>query len=80
MARKKKLRFWFHFNKPASRREGRNVLTLHWRGTCHRVHAIRCIAPTETHDRATQPTCIVRGWADDVSIIDSGHDTHAFIS
>jgi hypothetical protein len=76
----KKLRFWFHFNKPASKREGRNVLTLHWRGTCHRVHSIRCKTPTETHDRPTQPTCIVRGWAEDVTISELDGASYAYIS
>jgi len=63
-----KRRFFFHFNKPESKKQNRNVLTVHWRGSCIPVNAIDCQVSTETHDRKTQPTCIVRGWANDVEI------------
>ena len=63
-------RFWFHYNKPASRKEGINVLTLHWRGACCKVHAIRCAVATESHNRNSQPHCIIRGFANNVEIVE----------
>jgi len=74
------MRFWFHYNKPASRREERNVLTLHWKGTCHRVHSVKCLVPVESHNRKTQPKCIMRGFAENVSIVDINGNTEASIT
>ncbi|MEL0118496.1 MAG: hypothetical protein VXB01_06105 [Opitutae bacterium] len=76
----KKFRFYFHYNKPASRREGRAVLTLHYKGTCHRCHSISCIVPTETHERARQPQIVVRGWANHIFLDDSEELVDAHIS
>lgn len=53
--------FWFHFNKPASRQQGRNVLSVHWRKQCFIVHSIDCHVRSQTHDRKTQPRCVMRG-------------------
>tara|TARA_R100000808_G_scaffold142_2_gene1031 strand:+ start:3198 stop:3449 length:252 start_codon:yes stop_codon:yes gene_type:complete len=79
--KKKKLRFYFHYNKPASRREGRPVLTFHYRGTCHRTHSISCMVPTETHERPSQPQVVVRGWANHVYLDDTdGEAVHVHIS
>lgn len=61
-------RFWFHYNKPESVKQGRNVLTVHWEDTCHMVNAIKCEVPIETHDRKAQPRCTLRGWAGIVHI------------
>ena len=61
-------RFFFHYNKPESVRQGRNVLTVHWKGTCHLVNSISCDVPTETHHQKRQPRCVIRGWATSISI------------
>lgn len=53
--------FWFHYNKPASARAGRPVLTVHYRGACHLVNDIECNVPTRTRTRKTQPRCVVTG-------------------
>ena len=63
-----KRRVFFHYNKPESRRQDQNVLTVHWKGECIPVNSIVCQVPTETHDRNSQPRCVVRGWAETVSI------------
>lgn len=59
----KKRRFFFHYNKPASVAQGRNVLTVHWRGACHLVHHIQCYVPIETKARKSQPRCVMQGIA-----------------
>ena len=57
----KKYSFWFHYNKPASRAAGRNVLTIHYRGVCHLVNNIVCNVPVSSRDRARQPRCVLSG-------------------
>ena len=66
-------RFFFHYNKPESKRQGVNVLTLHWKGKCHLVNDIVCYAPTETHKQKRQPHCVVRGWAAEVEFSGLGN-------
>ena len=53
--------FWFHYNKPESRKQGRNVLTVHYAGQCHLVHDIACSVPVSTRHRKTQPHCVIAG-------------------
>jgi len=66
-------RFLFHYNKPESKRQGRNVLTLHWQGKCHLVNNITCHVPTETHNQKRQPHCVIRGWAAEVEFRGLGY-------
>lgn len=66
-------RFFYHYNKPESKRQGCNVLTLHWKGKCHLVNDIVCYAPTETHKQKRQPHCVVRGWAAEVEFRGLGY-------
>ena len=54
-------RFWFHYNKPASRKQGRPVMTVHSQGICHMVHHIECKVPVETRIRKTQPHVVLAG-------------------
>ena len=65
----KKKRFWYHYNKPASKNAGRNVITVHWEGRCYPVNKVICNVPTESHDQKRQPYCIIRGWCMDVNFI-----------
>jgi hypothetical protein len=58
----------FHYHKAASRRAGRNVLSVHWKGKCHLVHHILCAVKLETHHQKKQPHCILRGFARQVLI------------
>ena len=64
----KKRRFWFHYNKPESKKQGRTVLTVHWKGSCVQVNSIKCRVQTETHEKKSQPHCVVRGWAHNVQV------------
>lgn len=61
--------FWFHYNKPASRAQGCNVLTIHWEGACHLANAVSIHVPhIESHTRKSQPHCVIRGKATSVDI------------
>ena len=70
----KKYSFFFHYNKPASLAAGRNKLTVHWRGECHLVDAIKCDAAIQSVHRKTQPRCILKGIALSVNLINEGRD------
>ena len=78
MANKKK-RFWYHYNKPESKKQGRNVITVHWRDACHPVNKILCNVPTESHNQKRQPYCVIRGWCDDIIFVESNGVTTAAI-
>lgn len=53
--------FWFHYNKPESRKQGRNVLTVHYDGKCHLVHDLDIRVPIKTRHRKMQPRCVLVG-------------------
>ncbi len=73
-------RFFFHYNKPESRKQGRNVITLHWNDTCHLIHKIVSDTGFESHDQKRQPRCIMRGWANNVYFTRRGDKTIAHVS
>ena len=56
MTKSKKRRFWYHYNKPESKKQGRNVITVHWKDTCYPVNKVICNVPTESHDQKLSPT------------------------
>ena len=62
------MKFWFHYNKPASRAQQRNVLTVHYRGACHLATGIECRVPITTRDRTRQPRCVMAGEAGAIEI------------
>jgi len=53
--------FWFHYNKPESKRIGHPVLTLHYEGKCHYVRSLSIDVPTYTRERSAQPHIVVAG-------------------
>jgi len=56
-------RFWFHYNKPMSRKMDMAVWTVHWKDKCYQVLNIKCNTEAETYGRSSQPHAIVRGKA-----------------
>lgn len=54
-------RFWFHFNKPESKRLGRPRMSVHVRGKCHTVDHISCRVPVLTRHRKSQPYVVMAG-------------------
>lgn len=53
--------FWFHYNKPASKKEGKPKITVHYAGKCHLVDNIVCDVPTFGHLRNEQPHFVIKG-------------------
>lgn len=58
--------FFFHYNKQASQKAGRAVLTLHFKGKCYPVNEIKCNVPVETRERKIQPRLVVHGRANEI--------------
>lgn len=63
-------KFWFHYNKPESRKLGKNVLTIHFNNVCHFVTGLICNVPIATHNRKAQPRCVMTGSANNIIIND----------
>jgi len=60
-------RFFFHYYKAESVKQGRNVLTMHWEKVCHIVHHVKTHGvDIETHAQKRQPRCIMRGFAKEI--------------
>jgi hypothetical protein len=73
-------RFWFHFNKPASRKAGHPVMTVHTGGKCLLVRAIVCKGPTCTRERPTQPRMVIAGQGNVVVTEDAAGNRTATIT
>ena len=73
-------RFFFHYNKPESRRQGRNVLTVHWKNSCIPVNHLKIDVPIESHTQKSQPHCVMRGFAKSVEILEENNEKTAFIA
>ena len=72
-------RFFFHYNKPESRKQGRNVLTVHWQNVCIPVNHLKVNVPIESHTQKHQPHCVMRGFANSVEIIEKNNEMTARI-
>lgn len=64
----KKYSFFFHYNKIASRKAGRNKLSIHYKGKCYLVDGIECNVPVFSKDNKRQPHCVMKGSAKDIII------------
>lgn len=64
------MRFWFHYNKPASRRAGKPVISLHFQRKCHLVGNVECRVPLAGRIRKTQPAFVMAGLAKSIRIED----------
>lgn len=60
--------FWFHYNKPASKKAGKPQLSLHYNKTCYIVDSLNINVRTESYNRTKQPHCIIRGTCKQVLI------------
>ena len=61
MAIEKPRVFWFHYNKPESKKQNKNILTIHYKKQCHLVNDIECFVPIKVKHRNSQPYCVIHG-------------------
>lgn len=66
----KKYSFYFHYNKPATLKSGKIVMSIHYRGACHLVNSIKCNVPTWTRFQTKSPKATMAGKAFSVEIVD----------
>ncbi len=71
--------FYYHYNKPASRKAGRAVLTLHYNKTCHLINGLSCYVSTYTEERKKQPRLVIKGHAHDIDFNFGGDTVTAVI-
>ena len=53
--------FWFHYNKPQSRKNGKPILTVHYKGQCIFVEDLIINVPTHLRIRKQQPHAVISG-------------------
>jgi len=53
--------FFFHYNKPASLKTGKQQISVHYNKTCYIVDNIKCLVPTEGKLRKIQPRFVMSG-------------------
>jgi len=61
-------RFFFHYNKPASKQEGKPVISVHFNKTCHLVNNVVCECDTEGKINKRQPFFVMQGKAQKIEI------------
>lgn len=73
MARKKQYRFFYHLNKPETKKRGEIVWTVHWKNQCLWANHIVCNCKTWTREQTKrQPYAVVVGDAETVEIDSEG--------
>ena len=60
--------FYYHYNKPASKKCGYDILTVHFNNTCMLVRDVDISVGTKSRHRKTQPYCVIAGKAASVTI------------
>lgn len=61
-------RFYFHYNKPYSKRYKKHKWSVHYNDTCFIVDEIQCDRPCQSKLNKRQPVCVMRGFANNVLI------------
>lgn len=67
----KKYSFFYHYNKPASLKAGRNQLTVHYQNMCLLVDGVDVRVPCKSKNRKKQPRCVLVGKCTSI-IIENG--------
>jgi hypothetical protein len=62
------MKFFFHYNKPASKKAGKPRITVHLQGKCHLVENLDVHVPTYGRIRKTQPFFVMAGDANEWEI------------
>lgn len=63
--------FFFHYNKPASKKANKPVISLHFQKQCYLVDNIIVNVPTKGKIRKTQPFFVITGKAKQIEIKDN---------
>jgi hypothetical protein len=63
--------FFFHYNKPESKKQKQPIISLHYNKTCYLVHNVVVNVPTHGRIRSTQPFFVMAGKAQNITIKDN---------
>jgi hypothetical protein len=63
--------FWFHYNKPASIKNGKPQISCHYNRTCFIVDNIDIGVPTKGELRKIQPYFVIKGKCTSFEIVDN---------
>jgi uncharacterized cupin superfamily protein len=66
------MKFWLHYNKPASLSAGENRLSIHFNDTCHIIKGVDCHVRITSRNRKRQPRCVMAGEAAKIIIRPDG--------
>lgn len=66
-----KYRFYFHYNKIQTLKEGKPQVSVHVKQKCHIVDNVICNVPTFGKINKTQPKFVVQGKAEKFEIRDN---------
>jgi hypothetical protein len=62
---KRSYKFYYHYNKPASKQQKRDLMSFHFKGQCHIVPDIECEVKCKSKIRNRQPRIVMEGFASD---------------
>lgn len=65
-----KYSFFFHYNKPATKKAGKPVVSLHYKNQCILIENLICNVPIQSRVRERQPRLVMVGKSDNVIIKD----------
>ena len=60
--------FWFHYNKPASKKMGKPQITIHYNNQCIIVDNLICKVETFGHIKKSQPYFVIKGKCKEIKI------------
>lgn len=64
----KEWRYFYHYNKPLSKRLGKTMWSVHFRGKCSMVENIACFTQAFSKTNKTQPFAVMQGFAKKVVV------------
>ena len=67
-----KYRFFFHYNKPASRKAMRPIISLHWKGKCYTVSDLVVYTPVWSKFNKRQPHFVMQGYSNNIEFNNFG--------
>lgn len=65
------MKFFFHYNKPLSKKRKAHYWSIHFKKSCHCVKAIDCNVSTVSKTNKRQPFVVMQGNANKISIVGS---------
>ena len=61
-------RFFYHYNKPLSRSQGKPMISLHYKNQCHFIDGAKFKIKVDTESKVNkrQPNLVIQGWCEEI--------------